>query len=160
MQLLASEEYGLRCLLRVAGAESDAPVSISQIAIAEGLSPDYTAKLMRELRLGTLVTSIRGAEGGYRLSRPASEIRIWDALCVLGSEFFPETFCECHPGQRTCCVRSSDCSIRALWQKLNTALRNTLDGITLADLLRDESAMGAWLDPIALTPLSAPKENS
>ena len=53
MQLLASEEYGLRCLLRVALRDQGAPVSISQIAEAEGLSPEYTAKLMRELRLGS-----------------------------------------------------------------------------------------------------------
>ncbi len=52
MQLLAREEYGLRCLLQVAGAAGAAPVSISQISAAEGLSPEYTAKLMRELRLG------------------------------------------------------------------------------------------------------------
>jgi DNA-binding IscR family transcriptional regulator len=43
MQLLASEEYGLRCLLRVAAGDPTAPVSISQIAEAEGLSPEYTA---------------------------------------------------------------------------------------------------------------------
>src|SRR2546426_8311496 len=73
MQLLASEEYGLRCLLQVSRSASGAPVSISQIADAEGLSPEYTAKLMRELRLGGLVESVRGAEGGYRLPRAPGE---------------------------------------------------------------------------------------
>jgi len=154
MQLLSSEEYGLRCLLRVAAASDLRPVSISQIAEAEGLSPEYTAKLMRELRLGALVESVRGAEGGYRLARAADAITVWSALQVLGGEFFPDSFCECHPGQRSRCVRSSDCSIRALWRKLKAALHQTLDGITLADLLRDETAMGTWLDPIQLLPIS------
>ena len=80
MQLLASEEYGLRCLLRVASADHGGPVSISSIAREEGLSPEYTAKLMRELRLGELVESVRGAEGGYRLTRPAREISVFCAL--------------------------------------------------------------------------------
>jgi len=149
MQLLASEEYGLRCLLQVARGDGP-PVSISQIAAAEGLSPEYTAKLMRELRLGALVESVRGAEGGYRLARPAREITVWGALQVLGGEFFPEEFCECHPGQRRRCVRSGDCSIRALWRTVKATLRQTLEGITLEDLRRDERAMVTWLDPVTL----------
>jgi Rrf2 family protein len=160
MQLLSSEEYGLRCLVRVAAATDQRPVSISQISESEGLSPEYTAKLMRELRLGALVESIRGAEGGYRLARPADAISVWSVLQVLGGEFFPESFCECHPGQRKQCVRSSDCSIRALWRKVKAALHETLDRITLADLLRDETAMGVWLDPIELFPIAPAKETS
>src|SRR6185503_6938810 len=84
VQLLASEEYGLRCLIQVSRSAGGTPVSISQIADAEGLSPEYTAKLMRELRLGGLVDSVRGAEGGYRLARPAEAISVWSALEVLG----------------------------------------------------------------------------
>ena len=152
MQLLASEEYGLRCLLRVACGDDGTPVSISCIAEAEGLSPEYTAKLMRELRLGGLVKSVRGAEGGYRLARAATEIDVWTALRVLGGEFFPDGFCACHPGQQKECVRASDCSIRALWRRVKAALRETLQGITLEDLRRDEHAMGAWLDPVSLLP--------
>ena len=157
MQLLASEEYGLRCLLRVAGADAHGPVSISQIAAAEGLSPEYTAKLMRELRLGDLVSSVRGADGGYRLSRAASEISVWSALQVLGGDFFSERFCDCHPGQHSRCVRRSDCSLRALWRRVQGALRDTLESISLEDLRRDERAMGRWLDPCTLAALE-PKE--
>jgi Rrf2 family protein len=151
MQLLASEEYGLRCLLRVAAADAQDPVSISEIAEAEGLSPEYTAKLMRELRIGDLVRSVRGADGGYRLTRPASETSVWSALQVLGGDFFSERFCDCHPGQRSCCVRANDCSLRALWRLVHVTLRDTLERITLADLRRDERAMSAWLDPRTLT---------
>lgn len=142
--------------MQVARADASAPVSISQISQAEGLSPEYTAKLMRGLRLGRLVRSVRGAVGGYCLARPAREITVWSALQVLGGEFFPHSFCDCHPGQRRSCVRTSDCSIRALWNALQTALRETLEHITLEDLRRDESAMGTWLDPVALD-VDAPK---
>jgi Rrf2 family protein len=154
MQLLASEEYGLRCLIQVSRSASGAPVSISQIADAEGLSPEYTAKLLRVLRLGGLVESVRGAEGGYRLARPAEAISVWSALEVLGGAFFSEEFCECHGGLQRKCVRSTDCGLRALWRAVQAALRETLSGIHLADLQRDERAMAAWLDPIQLVPLS------
>lgn len=145
MQLLACEEYGLRCLLRVAAA-GGAPLPISRIAGAEGLSPEYTAKLMRQLRLGGLVRSTRGVDGGYRLQRPAAEISVWSALAVLGGEFFPEGFCACHPGQESQCVRTTDCSLRALWRTLQTTLRETLEAVSLADLARDERSMALWLD--------------
>jgi len=158
MQLLASEEYGLRCLLQVSRAPAGAPVSISQIAGAEGLSPEYTAKLMRELRLGGLVESVRGAEGGYRLARPAGEISVWSALQVLGGPFFSEAFCACHGGQQRECVRSSDCALRALWHSVQASLSSTLEAIHLSDLLRDERAMGMWLDPVRLAPLALETE--
>jgi monothiol glutaredoxin len=80
---------------------------------------------MRELRLGGLVESVRGAEGGYRLARPAEAISVWSALEVLGGAFFSEQFCECHGGQQRKCVRSSDCGLRALWRAVQEALRET-----------------------------------
>ena len=146
MQLLASEEYGVRCLLQVAAAEGGRPVSISRIAEAEGLSPEYAAKLMRQLRLGGLVDSVRGAEGGYRLARPASAISVWEVLQVLGGAFYTEGFCACHAGQRRQCVRASDCSLRALWRAVQHSLEQTLTGISLEDLRRDEGSMITWLD--------------
>ena len=157
MHLQANEEYGLRCLLQVAGATpagdgrasdpaSTAPVPIAEIARAEGLSVEYTAKLMRQLRLAGLVESVRGSCGGYRLSRPASSVTVWNALQALGGEPFPEDFCACHPGQQRECVRSTDCALRALWQTVKRNLQQTLHAITLDDLRRDERAMTIWLD--------------
>ena len=144
MHLQANEEYGLRCLLQVAGAED--LVAIAEIARAEGLSVEYTAKIMRQLRLGELVESVRGAGGGYRLARPAGEIDLWSALRALGGEPFPIDFCACHPGQQRECVRDTDCALRALWRTVKQNLRTTLEGIHLDDLRRDERAMTLWLD--------------
>ena len=146
MQLLASEEYGLRCLLRVAAAESGAPLPIAAVAASEGLGAEYAAKLLRMLRLGGLVESVRGAEGGYRLARPAREITLWSALQALGGEFFTAGFCACHPGRRRHCVRVTDCSLRPLWAALQAGVRESLEGISLADLQRDERSMVVWID--------------
>jgi Rrf2 family protein len=146
VHLLSLEEYGLRCLLRVASHSGPDPLTIPAIAEAEGLSPEYTAKLLRRLRIGGLLTSARGASGGYRLVRPANEITIWDAVDVLGGEFFPASFCACHGGQRSECVRLTDCSLRALWRRLDETLRQTLEGITLQDLGREEPAMTVLLE--------------
>jgi DNA-binding IscR family transcriptional regulator len=68
MQLMAQEEYGLRCLLELSRHAGPEPLTIQQIARAEGLSPDYTAKLLRELRRGGLVHSlcVRGSDCSIR----------------------------------------------------------------------------------------------
>ena len=92
MHLSAQEEYGLRCLARLARHEGADPVRIQDIAEAEGLSPEYVAKLMRILRNGGIVTSTRGAAGGYHLRRPAAEITLWEAIEVLGGPFFHDSF--------------------------------------------------------------------
>jgi Rrf2 family protein len=159
VQVLAQEEYGLRCLIelsRHAGAAGapDRPRTIHEIAEAEGLSPDYTAKLMRELRRGGLVESTRGAAGGYRLAREPEQIRIWDAIQVLGGALFPERFCDCHPGRQGACVRGSDCALRALWRAVDGAVHEVLARTTLADLARSEPAMASWL--ISSSPEDAP----
>ncbi len=152
MQILAIEEYGLRCLLQVAFHGAPRPITGSAIARTEGLSVEYVAKLMQKLRLGGLVTSTRGARGGYRLTRPANEISVWEAITVLGGEFFPEGFCDCHPGQRRDCVHVSDCSIRALWRRAEGTLRAALEEVSLADLRRDEASMATWFTSSAVLP--------
>ncbi len=139
MQLLAQEEYGLRCLLELSRHPDERPRTIHEIAEAEGLSADYAAKLLRELRRGGLVTSTRGAAGGYRLTRSAEEITVWDAIEVLGGSLLPESFCDCHSGQQPECVRSGDCALRALWRTLDSAVRGVLGGVTLHDLQRGEA---------------------
>jgi Rrf2 family protein len=146
MHLLASEEYGFRCLLQVALHRGQRPISIPEIAQKEGLSREYVGRLLHRLRLGGLVTSTRGASGGYRLARPADEVSVWEALTVLGGELLPEGFCDCHPGQRRECVHITDCSVRALWRKIEHTLREALSEVTLADLRRNEVSMAAWLD--------------
>lgn len=151
MQLLAQEEYGLRCLLELSRHPGERPRTIHEIAAAEGLSPDYTAKLLRELRRGGLVTSTRGAAGGYRLARPADEITAFDAIGVLGGSLIPDGFCACHGGARKRCVRDADCSLRALWQSVDRAIRGVLEGVTLHDLKRGERGL------LALVAASSPR---
>ena len=148
MQILAIEEYGLRCLLQVAFHPGPGPLTAPEIARREGLGPEYVARIMRALRAGGLVVSTRGASGGYRLPRPPDQISVWEAIRTLGGEFFSERFCDCRPGRRRDCVHVDDCSVRALWTKLESGLRQALERTTLEDLRRDEGSMTTWLDAV------------
>lgn len=149
MRLSSQEEYGLRCLLQVAISGSSEPVSIAEVARREGLSHDYAAKLLRVLREGGLVDSIRGAGGGYLLARPADEISVFQAIEVLDGPIFHDGFCDAHAGQSTICVHTTACSIRSLWRWVGTALERVLDEITLADLTNSEGAVAAQLREVA-----------
>ncbi len=156
MQLSAQEEYGLRCLVQVARQGDGDPLSIHTISECEGLSPEYGAKLMRALRQASLVVSIRGAAGGYLLSRPPEAIDVWQVIQALGGSFFPDGFCDTHPGQLRDCVHSLDCSIRGLWHKVEIAVREVLEQVTLADLLRNENSLLTLLEPPAIDGDSQP----
>lgn len=138
MKLSAQEEYGLRCLLHMARLEEGQSLSIPEISRAEGLSVPNVAKLMRLLRLGGFVESVRGQAGGYTLSRSAGEIVVGSVLDALGGRFYTPKFCERHAGLERTCTRSTDCSVRALWSTVQDVLDSVLRRITLRDLLCNE----------------------
>lgn len=141
MKLTAQEEYGLRCLLQVARrapSPESPPLSIRDIALAEGLSVDYAAKLLRVLRQGNLVTSERGATGGYRLARPAAELKLSEVLRALDTPMYSNEFCEAHVGQVGRCVHQHDCTMRSLWQAIQAAVDEVSSRLSLQDLLQPQ----------------------
>ena len=146
MKLSAQEEYGLRCVLRVAGAGEGKSMTIPEIGSAEALSIAYVAKLMRILRNGNLVKSVRGQAGGYTLARSPEDIPVGEVLAVLGGRLFEPGFCDQFSGLRRICTHSVDCSIRSLWRALQSAVDTVLTGVTLRDLLQTESNMKLQLD--------------
>ena len=141
MKLSAQEEYGLRCLLRVASAGEGESLTIPEIGRAEALSIAYVAKLMRILRRGEFVKSVRGQTGGYALARKAENIPVGEVLAALGGRLFEPGFCDQFPGLDRLCTHSVDCSIRSLWRAVQSAVDSVLAGITLGDLLQKESDM-------------------
>lgn len=143
MKPTAFEEYGLRCLLHVArhGRRSGrvgGSITIGEISRTEGISAPNAAKLMRALRRGGFVASIRGQSGGYTLARPPEEITVHQVLAALGGKLFEESFCDRHAGIERSCTHTIECSIRSLWQMVQIAVDQVLERITLADLLRGE----------------------
>jgi Rrf2 family protein len=145
MKLSAQEEYGLRCLLYMARHGETRSHSIPEISRAEGLSVPNVAKLMRILRLGGLVASVRGQAGGYTLSRAADRIPVAEVLSLLGGSFYSEQFCTRHSGLERSCAHAGDCSVRLLWRTVQQALDGILERTTLRDLLKPEPEMIEFL---------------
>jgi Rrf2 family protein len=141
MKFSSQEEYGLRCLLRVAKDGEEKGLTIPEISKAEGITTHNTAKILRVLRMGGFLESSRGQIGGYTLSRPANEIRVSDVLDVLGGKLFDDEFCNSHSGEKKICTNSIDCSIRSLWQTIQGAVDGVLGNIMLKDLISTEEVL-------------------
>lgn len=158
MKLSAQEEYGIRCLLHMAGKGTGASLSIPEISRAEGLSIPNVAKLMRLLRIGGFVASVRGQAGGYTLTRPPEQISVGSVLELLGGRLFGSNFCDRHSGLLPVCAHGEDCGLRSLWGALQKAIDGVLANLTLQDLLKPEREMGAWLTarPVQIEPMSKP----
>jgi len=142
MKFTAQEEYGLRCILQFARQghfKADGrSMTIGDIAEIEGLTAQYAGKLIRILRMGGLLFSVRGRHGGYRLARPAEQISAGEVLAVLGGRVFEPDYCSRYTGDRKLCVHTVDCAIRSLWGALQEALDRILLRITLKDLMGSE----------------------
>ena len=151
MKITAQEEYGVRCLLQIGRGGPEASLTIPEIARAEGLSNPYAAKLMRVLRRGGLVKSVRGQAGGYRLARPLNRITVAEALAVLGGRLYAPEFCQQHPGSEAVCAHSIDCSIRFLWRSVQQVVDQVLSKATLEDLLPKPGAGPVPPPPTQLT---------
>lgn len=111
--------------------------SASEVAAATGVGVATVSKLLKALNKAGLVLSARGAQGGYRLARAATEISAADIIDALEG---PVSITECSATDSHCDLESV-CSVGSAWQRINVAIRRALDEITLDDLLRARSPL-------------------
>src|SRR3712207_6676400 len=147
MKISAQEEYGLRCLLQLARLAEGEFLTLGQIAEREGITTANAGKLLWILNKAGLVSSIRGAKGGYRLARPASEVRLSEVIKVLDEDVLA-THCKSYTGVLDACVHTGDCGIRPVIVGLHEIVQNALSGITLAQLVGTEAKVDATLHQI------------
>ena len=123
MKLSTKGRYGLRAMIDLALYAENAPVSIASIAARQHISESY------------LVTSVRGAGGGYVPGRPGEEISVGDVLRALEGNLDPV---EC-PGieHQGGCDGSDVCVTKYVWKRINDSINQTVDEMMLSDLLAE-----------------------
>jgi Rrf2 family protein len=121
-------------------------LTLGQIAEREGISVANAGKLMWILNKAGLVQSQRGLKGGYRLSRPPSEIHLNEVISVLDESV--ETHCKSYKGVLDACVHTGDCGIRPVIVELHQVVQSALSAITLSQLLGSEANVDAALHQI------------
>ncbi len=151
MKLTTQEEYGLRCLMQLARHGDDASLTIPQLSQLERISLPNVAKIMRLLRRAGFVSSMRGQTGGYTLTRPAGEIVVGEVVKALGAPILDAKFCERHAGGDTSCAHLGDCSLLPVLRRVQDAVDQVLDRLTLRQaLLAGRETPGAGLGSHAL----------
>ncbi len=146
MKVTSMEEYGLRCMLQLALAQTDEPVSVALVADNEGLSTEYAGKLLNLLRQAELVESIRGRKGGFVLARSPEEISLADILRVFSPDLFDVEYCNRFSGAEENCVHTTSCALRPVWWTLSGMVTKTLESISLMDLMCEETEVQQGLD--------------
>src|SRR4051794_27768966 len=127
-------EYGVRLMVELARHQGSGPVSLSEVAVHEDLPRPYLEQLVVSLRAAGLVTSTRGAHGGYELTRDPSEIRMGEVIQALEGPIAPMVCASEDPDHASLCGRTSFCNVNLLWVRVRAAVVNALDSVTLADL--------------------------
>lgn len=138
MRITTLAEYGVICALHLARRVTEGPVTGRDIAESERLPGDYVEQILLRLRRAGIVSSTRGARGGYMLARDAAQISIRDVIEASEITTF-DLHCVSHPVEEQRCSSSHNCSIRPVWMLLQRKIDDVLEGVHLSDLLVEES---------------------
>ena len=122
-------DYGIVLMAHLAGA-GDGPHAARDLAAETQLPLPAVSKLLKSLAREGLLTSSRGAKGGYRLARPADQITVPEMIAALEGPI-ALTDCNLHEGA---CSQEPRCHVRTPWQRINRAVHDALSRVRLTDL--------------------------
>lgn len=135
MKLSTKGRYGLRAIVDLAVYSEKESVSISSIAKRQSISESYLEQLAGKLKKAGLITSTRGAQGGYRLAKPAEKISVGDVLRALEGNL---EAVECQGLKPEGGCESADfCVAKHVWRKINDSITQAVDEIMLAELIEE-----------------------
>ncbi|ACV23675.1 Cysteine metabolism repressor [Slackia heliotrinireducens] len=123
--------YAMRLMTDVARYQCLGPVPLRDVAERENISVKYLEQLARPLVHSDLLHSTRGKGGGYRLTRPASEIKAGDILRAAEGTTIPVA---CN-GLLEDCPRTTECASINFWVGLDRVIEDYVDAVTLADII-------------------------
>lgn len=124
-------DYGTLMLSTMA-ASGNQKFSASELAERLQLSSSAVSKILKQLNKADILTSTRGAHGGYQLARDSKDI---SALEIIRALEGPVALTECSTEENDCDIKSC-CDMQSKWQVINLAIRNALGNLSLADLSR------------------------
>ena len=132
MKISTRGRYALRLMLDIAVNASTKPVSIKEIAKRQGISDKYLEQIISILNGAGFVRSVRGAQGGYTLTKRPDEYTVGKILRLTEGSLAPVA---CVAEDAVPCEKIETCATIELWRRLNDAINNVVDNVTLADLV-------------------------
>lgn len=151
MNFSARTEYGVRLMVELGRRPEGEPASLKSIAQAEDLPLSFLEHVVADLKRAGLVSSTRGAHGGYRLARPPSAISMDQVVQALEG---PIALMDCFvqlPPERIACSHTGDqgraCATKLLWTRVQGGMVRALQGTTLDELVEFSTPR----EPVSLT---------
>ncbi len=138
MRISTKGRYGARLMLELALYYGKGPVLLKDIAKREEMSEGYLEHLLPPLKAAGLVNSSRGAHGGYTLAKTPSEITLREVVQALEGPLSPA---ECVHTPNVC-QRVRSCVTRDIWKKLGEKISQTLESVTLKDMVEMQKNKG------------------
>ena len=133
MRLTTKGRYAVTAMLDLALNATQGPISLADISRRQEISLSYLEQLFSKLRQRSLVSSVRGPGGGYKLSRSADEISVAQIVDAV-NESIDTTNCD----RQGNCLQGQQCLTHHLWIDLSDRIHAFLSGITLASLVERE----------------------
>ncbi|WP_411817704.1 Rrf2 family transcriptional regulator [Hyphococcus sp. DH-69] len=147
MKLTTKGRYAVAAMTDIAAtsADNDAPVSLSDVALRQGISLSYLEQLFGKLRRAGLVESVRGVSGGYALTAAPADIRVAEIVAAVDEEIRTTA---CTPGASVGCKgTSARCLTHDLWDELGRQIEIFLNAVTLDDILNKRVLGMASVNP-------------
>jgi len=136
VKLSTKSRYGLRAMLFLSITQRDGVVMTREIAERQNLPETYLEQLMLALRKAGLLSSVRGAKGGYMLARRPDDITLAQIVVALEGRL---NIADC-ADVPNCCISPEACALKDVFAEVNSTLYNALDSITLSDLARRQQS--------------------
>lgn len=137
MKISTRGRYALRLMLDLALNDKDQYITIKSISERQEISGKYLEQIISVLSRAGYVKSVRGAQGGYKLARPAEEYAVGMILRLIEGNLAPVA---CMDDTPNLCPRRDKCATLSVWQKIDKAVSEVVDNITLADLAKEQQA--------------------
>ena len=128
--------YALRMMLDLAENQKDGYVALKDIAQRQDISKKYLEQILPALNRAELLLTSRGFQGGYRLAYPPEKYTVGDILRITEGSLAPVACLDTIPNT---CKRAAECRTLGMWQSLYRLIDDFFEGITIADLVRDEA---------------------
>lgn len=142
MKVSTKGRYGLRALVDLAVSSAETHVSLVSIAQRQKISLNYLEQVFATLRKAKIVKSVKGAQGGYSLAKPASQIKVADVLNILEGEFCivdEDIFDEDQIDAVRLAVKT------LVWDQINKKVNEYLMNTTLEDLAKEYERLNGEL---------------
>jgi Rrf2 family protein len=138
MMISTRGRYALRVMIDLAEHSNGGYIPMKDVAARQEISLKYLERILPVLTKNELVEGIQGKGGGYRLTRAPSAYPVGEILRLTEGDLAPVA---CLENGSTPCGRSIECRTIEMWSRLNQLINDFFDGITLADLMKQESAI-------------------